>query len=64
MPVLEQDKYALFVAASCIAAVRTFQQRIAEHEWKTIDTVDDSVRLAKMVLRRIEDDRERQMRRP
>ena len=51
-----RQKNALLVAASLIAAVRTArEEEIKERSPRIICKVDDSVRLARMVLKRIED---------
>jgi hypothetical protein len=50
-----RNKNALLVAASSIAAVRTArQEKIAPESWGITNGVDDAVRLAEMVLKRIE----------
>lgn len=49
-----RSKNALLIAASLIAAVRTAKEEKIEQSPRVICTVDDSVRLAKMVLKRIE----------
>jgi hypothetical protein len=50
-----QNRNALMVAASSIAAVRTArEEKIAPDSWGISNSVDDSVRLAEMVLKRIE----------
>jgi hypothetical protein len=49
-----RQKNALLIAASLIAAVRTAREEKIEASPRIICRVDDSVRLAKMVLKRIE----------
>ena len=50
-----RQKNALLVAASLIAAVRTArEEEIQERSPRIICKVEDSVRLARMVLKRIE----------
>jgi len=46
----------LVIAASLIAAVRTAREEKIEYSPKIISKVADSVRLARMVLKRIEND--------
>ena len=51
----KRSKNALIVAVSTIAAVRTArEQKIVPESWAITNGVDDSVRLAEMVLKRIE----------
>jgi hypothetical protein len=51
----ERRKNALLIAASLIAAVRTArEEKILPTMPRIISRVDDSVRLAKMVMKRIE----------
>ena len=53
----ERKKNALLIAASLIAAVRTArEEEIKPNSPRIICKVDDSVRLAQMVLKRIERD--------
>jgi hypothetical protein len=47
-------KHALLIAASLIAAVRTAREEKIERTPRIICKVDDAVRLAEMVLKRIE----------
>ena len=55
MPDDPRQKNALLVAASLIAAVRTArEEEIQERSPRIICKVEDSVRLARMVLKRIE----------
>ena len=54
MPEDESGRYALLVAASCIAAIRTLKRRIVENDWDTDKSVDESMRLAQMIRKRIE----------
>jgi hypothetical protein len=49
-----RQKNALLIAASLIAAVRTAREEKIERSPRIICKVDDSVRLAEMVLKRIE----------
>jgi hypothetical protein len=49
-----RQKNALLIAASLIAAVRTAREEEIKASLRVICKVDDSVRLARMVLRRIE----------
>jgi hypothetical protein len=49
-----RQKNALLIAASLIAAVRTAREDEIKASPRIICRVDDSVRLAKMVLKRIE----------
>ena len=49
-----RQKSALLIAASLIAAVRTAREEEIKPNPRVICKVDDSVRLAKMVLKRIE----------
>ena len=51
-----RQKNALLIAASLIAAVRTAREEEIKATPRVICKVDDSVRLAKMVLKRIERD--------
>jgi len=51
-----RQKNALLIAASVIAAVRTAREEKIERSPRIICKVDDSVRLAEMVLKRIERD--------
>ena len=51
----DRRKNALLIAASLIAAVRTArEENIEERSPRIICRIDDSVRLARMVLKRIE----------
>jgi hypothetical protein len=53
-----RQKNALLIAASLIAAVRTArEEEIKPNSPRIVCKVDDSVRLAQMVLRRIERER-------
>ena len=53
----ERNQNALLIAASFIAAVRTAQEeKIVSTSWPIEDAVDDSVRIAEMVWKRIERD--------
>ena len=54
MPEDESGRYALLVAASFIAAIRTLKRRIVENDWDTDKSVDESMRLARMIRKRIE----------
>jgi hypothetical protein len=49
-----RQKNALLIAASLIAAVRCAREEKIEQSPRVICKVDDSVRLARMVLKRIE----------
>lgn len=49
-----RQKNALLIAASLIAAVRTAREEKIERSPRVIYKVDESVRLAEMVLKRIE----------
>ena len=49
-----RQKNALLIAASLIAAVRTAREEEIKASPRVICKVDDSVRLAQMVLKRIE----------
>ena len=52
-----RSKNALIVAASSIAAIRTArEEKVVPESWGITHGVDDSVRLAEMVLKRIERD--------
>ena len=51
-----RQKNALLIAASLIAAVRTAREEKIERSPRVIYKVDESVRLAEMVLKRIERD--------
>ena len=50
----QRQKNALLIAASLIAAVRCAREEEIKPNPRVIRKVDDSVRLAKMVLKRIE----------
>ena len=54
MPDNDRNKNALLIAASLIAAVRTAREEKIERSPRIIYKVDESVRLAEMVLKRIE----------
>lgn len=54
MPDAPRQKNALLIAASLIAAVRTAREEKIERSPRVIYKVDESVRLAEMVLKRIE----------
>ncbi|HKT25109.1 MAG TPA: hypothetical protein VJR04_10915 [Terriglobales bacterium] len=54
MPDDPRQKNALLIAASLIAAVRTAREEKIERSPRVIYKVDESVRLAEMVLKRIE----------
>jgi hypothetical protein len=54
VPDNERNKNALLIAASLIAAVRTAREEKIERSPRIIYKVDESVRLAEMVLKRIE----------
>ena len=53
-----RQKNALLIAASLIAAVRTAREEEIKPNPRVICKVADSVKLAKMVLRRIEQEEE------
>lgn len=53
-----KTRNTLVIAASLIAAVRTAKEEKIEQSPRVISRVSDSVRLAKMVLRRIEREEE------
>jgi len=52
----QREINALFVAASCIAAIRTAQQNVEPTSWQLLDRIGDSLRLARMLRREIEGD--------
>jgi len=54
VPDNDRNKNALLIAASLIAAVRTAREEKIERSPRIIYKVDESVRLAEMVLKRIE----------
>lgn len=53
-----RSKNALLIAASLIAAVRTAKEEKIDQSPRVISRISDSVKLAKMVLRRIEREEE------